>query len=197
MCRFSLIERIFLSKGNQPWKITSLKEKLSIVWSFKSNLWLICLGDVSSIFCSIRQKTWIRFEVGVQFSWNPILWDYNDGLLVSIPTRKRQRQPKFGLDVTGYHGSFGMWIFWLILHGILVFLFNLIKPQLRVTLAIFQDYWLMLICQHFCNNSWSLIVMVDFWILMLHMKICPYFVPFATPLVIYPITVDGKRKERG
>ncbi|PON62529.1 hypothetical protein TorRG33x02_279030 [Trema orientale] len=37
MCQFSLIGRIFLSKGDSPWKLVDLKFKLQIVWSLYSS----------------------------------------------------------------------------------------------------------------------------------------------------------------
>ncbi|PON42859.1 Endonuclease/exonuclease/phosphatase [Trema orientale] len=44
LCQFSLIGRIFLSKGDSPWKLVDLKFKLQTVWSL-SSLWrLISLG---------------------------------------------------------------------------------------------------------------------------------------------------------
>ncbi|PON62527.1 Zinc knuckle CX2CX4HX4C [Trema orientale] len=44
LCQFSLIGRIFLSKGDSPWKLVDLKLKLQSIWKLSSAWRLISLG---------------------------------------------------------------------------------------------------------------------------------------------------------
>ncbi|KAK3204286.1 hypothetical protein Dsin_018332 [Dipteronia sinensis] len=44
LCGYSLIGRVVLSKGEEPWKILALKEKLQSIWKLKSQWRLIFLG---------------------------------------------------------------------------------------------------------------------------------------------------------
>ncbi|PON36543.1 hypothetical protein TorRG33x02_349140, partial [Trema orientale] len=44
LCQYSLIGRIFLSKGDLPWKLSDLKFKLQSIWQLSSDWRLISLG---------------------------------------------------------------------------------------------------------------------------------------------------------
>ncbi|KAK0581163.1 hypothetical protein LWI29_010799 [Acer saccharum] len=44
LCSYSLIGRVVLSKGEEPWKILALKEKLQSIWKLNSQWRLISLG---------------------------------------------------------------------------------------------------------------------------------------------------------
>ncbi|PON41295.1 hypothetical protein PanWU01x14_290520 [Parasponia andersonii] len=44
LCQYSLIGRIFLSKGDSTWKLADLKFKLQSIWQLSSDWWLISLG---------------------------------------------------------------------------------------------------------------------------------------------------------
>ncbi|KAK0582022.1 hypothetical protein LWI29_020550 [Acer saccharum] len=44
LCSYSLIGRVILSKGEEPWKILALKEKLQSIWKLNSQWRLISLG---------------------------------------------------------------------------------------------------------------------------------------------------------
>ena len=44
LCQFSLIGRIVLSKGDTPWSLTNLKDKLSSIWRLQASWRLISLG---------------------------------------------------------------------------------------------------------------------------------------------------------
>ena len=44
LCSYSLIGRVVLSKGEEPWKILALKEKLQSIWKLNSQWHLISLG---------------------------------------------------------------------------------------------------------------------------------------------------------
>ena len=44
ICQFSLIGRVVLSKGDSPWTLVKLKEKLASLWNLKSSWHLISLG---------------------------------------------------------------------------------------------------------------------------------------------------------
>ncbi|KAK2638277.1 hypothetical protein Ddye_026072 [Dipteronia dyeriana] len=44
LCSYSLIGRVILSKGEEPWKVLTLKEKLQSFWKLNSQWRLISLG---------------------------------------------------------------------------------------------------------------------------------------------------------
>ena len=44
MCKFSLIGRLILSKGDKPYALATLKEKLNVIWEFPPSWRLISLG---------------------------------------------------------------------------------------------------------------------------------------------------------
>ena len=56
MCKFSLIGRLILSKGDKPYALTSLKDKLNAIWNLPS--WrLISLGKgYYQIFLSSHEE---------------------------------------------------------------------------------------------------------------------------------------------
>lgn len=61
LCRFSLIAHVILSKGDSPWKLDQLKQKLRTIWKLSNGnlfLWVV----VNFIFCCIRK--WINKEFG-------------------------------------------------------------------------------------------------------------------------------------
>ena len=62
LCSHSLIDRVFLSKGEEPWKLPTLREKLQIIWKLSSPWRLISLerGFYHIFLHSEEEKSCVR-----------------------------------------------------------------------------------------------------------------------------------------
>jgi len=56
LCSHSLIDRVFLSKGEEPWKLPALRENLQFIWKLSSPWRLISLERFLSHFLAFRGR---------------------------------------------------------------------------------------------------------------------------------------------